>query len=405
MDIEKILEAIQQQTTLITNISNRLQVLEDEKIIKQDSIDEIYKEGVESILEEDVSSVQNSIRNSRRRTTIENLSMSKKPESIVVTHVVNIPSFDGKISEIKPRSVINFLGRVETYETAHQQKANLSNSFTREVQQELIGLSEGEYNNTTVGTITIQRFISIVRKHLEPKTQSRFLIMLKQSIYFPYCNVKEVNTNTVGELRNCIKKYSSDFLMIVELLSSNKSSIPPITNNKETGLIYFFNDGIPFGFGHGVFNQIGFKSGVKQNFKTIEEYINKFNNRIDEWYDLGVDIQPMFDAIKYPEKLPEPKQNKPKYFNKAKQAVNNLEEDNLSMVSKASSMTSSDKTNPELYAVHPDMKGVDRSKMPCHQKAIEKDCKRPECKYSHDEEVIQKYRDHLLSKLLNKEKP
>lgn len=402
-DISKILEALQQQTTLITNISERLNILES-TVIKNEEIEEVYQDAVDTIVDEDGTSVQNSTRNSRRRTTIENLSVYRKQENIVVTHVVNIPAFDGKIIELKPRSVINFLGKVEGYEISHQQKANLSNAFSREVQSELIALSNNEFNNTNIGTITIQRFISIVRKHLEPKTQSRFLQMLKQNLYFPYCNVKSIDTNTVGELRNCIKKYSSDFLMLVELLSSNKSTIPPITNNKETGLIYLFNEGIPFGFGHGVFNQIGFVNGVKQNFKTIEDYVNKFIDRVDGWYNLGVDIQPMFDAVKHPDKLPTQKENKSKSFSKPKPAINNLEEDNLSTVSKASSITTSDKTNPEVYAVHPDMKGIDRAKLPCHQKAIEKECKRPDCKYSHDEEVIQKYRDHLISKLLNKEK-
>ena len=407
-DINKILEALQQQTTLITSISERLNALES-TVVKHEEIEDIYQDALESIIEEDASSVQKTMGSSRRRTTIENLSISKKPESIMVTHVVNIPSFDGKISEIKPRSVINFLGKVETYETSHQQKANLSNAFTRDVQQELIGLSEGEYNNTTIGTITIQKFISIARKHLEPKTQSRFLSLMKQNIYFPYCDLKSVDTNTISELRNCIRKYGSDFLMLVELLSSNKDVIPPLTNNKETGLIYLFNDNIPFGFGHGVFTQIGFRHGIKQSFKAIDEYVTIFNNKLDEWYELGVNIQPMFDAIKYPDKLPKPKVGKfqQKQISQVKPnlAVNNIDEDLSSTLSRASSITTSDNASvAEVQAMHPDMmKPIDKSKRPCYEKALERVCNRPDCKFSHDETMVQEYRDRLIAKLTKRD--
>jgi hypothetical protein len=86
---------------------------------------------------DDTSSLQKTTKG--RRTTIENLSAPKeKQEPITITHVVNIPAFDVKILELKPRSVINFLSRVESYETSYLQKANMSTSFSREVQQELI---------------------------------------------------------------------------------------------------------------------------------------------------------------------------------------------------------------------------------------------------------------------------
>jgi hypothetical protein len=337
-----------------------------------------------------------------RRTTIENLSAAKKQEAISITHVMNIPAFEAKILELKPRSVINFLSRVESYETSYLQKANLSNSFSREVQQELIALSDSEFNNTNIGTITIKKFIELTKKHLEPKTQSRFLKLMRENVYFPYSNVKSVDTNSIGELRNCVKKYSSDFTMLVELLSCNADHIPPLTNNKETGLIYLFNDNIPFGLGHGVFTQIGFRKGVKEQFKSIDDYIMVFNNKLDEWYELGVHIQPMFDAIKYPDKLPKPKLSKQQnQQNKPTVAVNKIDEDTLS---KASSITTSENASvAEVQAMHPAMNPVSKSSRPCYEMALERVCKRPDCKFSHDEVLVQKYRDQLIAKLTKKD--
>jgi len=403
MELQQILEAIQQQSNALSTLNERINQLET--LALHHEADAIYKDALESVVD-DTSSLQKTTKG--RRTTIENLSAPKeKQEPITITHVVNIPAFDVKILELKPRSVINFLSRVESYETSYLQKANMSTSFSREVQQELIALSDNEFNNTNIGTISIKKFIEITKKFFKPKTQSRFLKLMKDNIYFPYSNVKAVDTNSIGEFRNCVKKYSSDFSMLVELLSCNADHIPPLTNNKETGLIYLFNDNIPFGFGHGVFMQIGFRHGVKEHFKTIDEYIRVFNGKLDEWYELGVNLQPMFDAIKYPDRLPKPKvskfQQKQSSQIKPNVAVNKIDEDLSSTFSKASSITTSDNaTVAELQAVHPEMKPMDKSKRPCYEKALERVCNRPDCKFSHDEAMVQKYRDQLIVKLTNK---
>ena len=403
-DLEQILDAIKQQSTAINNLTERMDNLEN--LALRHEVDALYQDALESVVG-DTPVPEKATKG--RRTTIENLSGHKeKQESITITHVVNIPAFEAKISELKPRSVINFLSRVESYEISYQQKANLSNSFSREVQQELIALSDNDFNNTNIGTISIKKFIELTKRHLKPNTQSRFLKLMKESVYFPYSNVKTVDTNSIGEFRNGVKKYSSDFSMLVELLSSNADHIPPLTNNKEAGLIYLFNDNIPFGFGHGVFTQIGFQRGVKNHFKTIDDYINNFNSKLDEWYDLGVNLQPMFDAIKYPDKLPKPKVNKFQHKEpnqiKPNAGINKIDEDSASVISKASSMTTSDNaSNAELQALHPEMKPLDKSKRPCYEKALERVCSRPDCKFSHDEAMIQKYRDTLITKLTKRD--
>ena len=152
MELQQILDAINEQSTLLNNLTERMDQLESSAL--QREVDAIYQDALESVVE-DSSPMQKTPKS--RRTTIENLSAAKKQEAISITHVLNIPAFEAKILELKPRSVINFLSRVESYETSYLQKANLSNSFSREVQQELIALSDSEVNNTNIGTITIKK--------------------------------------------------------------------------------------------------------------------------------------------------------------------------------------------------------------------------------------------------------
>ena len=127
--------------------------------------------------------------------------------------------------------------------------------------------------------------------------------------------------------RNMLKQYAEEFLMLLDLYSFNADMIPPINNLKEQGLIYQFNKKIPYGFGEGVYRQIGFTNSIRKTYNTMNDYINDFNNKVDNFYDCTTKVQPLFDAIL--DSTSTPTENKPKQFNRDNnnQKIMNINQD------------------------------------------------------------------------------
>ena len=117
-----------------------------------------------------------------------------------------------------------------------------------------------------------------------------------------------------------------------------------------------------------------------------------FNNRIDMLYEISNSLKPMYDAINKPDKLPDA----PKVFKNFKKEVNELC-DSRSIMSEESDLTSSDTTNAEVKAIMGPMKDQDKSKFPCHSYAINKECKRINCPYSHDETICKNWLEKVKS--------
>ena len=177
--------------------------------------------------------------------------------------------------------------------------------------------------------------------------------------------------------------------MLVELFAYDDSVLPPITTSSQNGLLFVFNQSIPFDYGSGVYMQIGYNGPHKKFFSTIEEYVTAFNARIDELYRFTNLAQPMYDAVQNPTKFPREKTSwKSKQLHQPQ--VKRTEEadqvnDNSSL---HSDLTSTDTTSPEVKAVFGNMVR-DKKTLPCHVFALNKECTRDNCPYSHDKSVIE----------------
>jgi hypothetical protein len=187
--------------------------------------------------------------------------------------------------------------------------------------------------------------------------------------------------------------------MLVDLLSNNVESIPPIVNTKDLGLIWQFNRSIPFGFGEGLYRQIGFKDGKKITFKNINEYCELVNKRMDEFYEYSNLIIPFFDAITNPN-------DKPKELKITKENIKNINlfedegGDSYTTFSTSSLLSDIDVVNvvpaPNNINNKPKFQTTDR---PCFRMATDGICETSTCRYSHDTELIKKCRQELMNKL------
>ena len=58
---------------------------------------------------------------------------------------------------------------------------------------------------------------------------------------------------------------------------------------------------------------IGFTNSIRKTYNTMNDYINDFNNKVDDFYDCTTKVQLLFDAILDPNSTPfenKPKQSK-----------------------------------------------------------------------------------------------
>ena len=116
------------------------------------------------------------------------------------TSTLTIPTFDNQLLYLKPRAVIRFTSAAHTYEYTYGIKANLSKCFKYDIQQQLCSYSDGLYNISTIGTITLKDFIKITRKFLQVYTQGSFLKQLSKSSFFPASNINDLDLNKFCQL-------------------------------------------------------------------------------------------------------------------------------------------------------------------------------------------------------------
>jgi hypothetical protein len=243
---------------------------------------------------------------------------------------------------------------------------------------------------------------------MQVHTQAQFLTSMNNSSRFPNSPVPmpALTLQNYPTFRNMLKQYSEEFLMLLDLFSFNSDMIPPINNLKEQGLIHQFNKKIPFGFGEGVYRQIGFANSIRKTYNTMNEFINDFNTKIDQFYECTTKVQPLFDAILDINSTPT--ENKSKQFNKSNNNqkimnINDNSEDELTSVS-ANSLSNSVKsiTNEEAinFLSAPGVKKQPNdAPRPCHKKALEGICKNNDCPWSHNKDIIDSYRNELINKL------
>ena len=366
--------SLEDVAAMLTTLSSRLDTIEfkqNEMNQKQDrDIDEKVK---------------------RRSTMVE--AALPRTENTRIQNTIQIPPFEYQLTSLSPRAVIRFISQAQVYQASYNTLANLSKSISHNVSLTLIAASEDEFNINNIGTITLDRLVHVIKLHLKIHTQQGLLIQMKKNAKFPYSDIKEINQKTFPEFRSLLKQYINDFIMLFDLLATNESTIPPISTSRENGLLNVFHYPIPFDFGSGVYNQIGYDGPKKIQFNSIHEYVQKFNERIDEFFKIANQLQPLYDAILKPDKLPVPRPSKVvsdefKYVDETK-----------SIGTKASDLTSSFTTNPEVTAIIGNTKPLDNSQLPCHGFALKKVCTRDPCPWSHDLKIIQKYLDSLRKDL------
>jgi len=214
---------------MLTDITTRLAILEDNNQV-------IFNNSMLKNLD-NINGSTVFARQSRKGSSTLHVAENYNPTANY-TSTLTIPTFDNQLLYLKPRAVIRFTSAAHTYEFTYGIKANLSKCFKYEIQQQLCSCSEGLYNISTIGTITLKDFIKITRKYLQVYTQGAFIKQLSKSSFFPASNITDLDLNTLPTFRNLLKQYTEEFIMLVDLLSNNVDSIPPLINTKDTGLIW-----------------------------------------------------------------------------------------------------------------------------------------------------------------------
>jgi hypothetical protein len=147
----------------LATIKTRLEVLEEANIgTKDDDEDSEFNFS----LNDELPKTPNP-----RRSTI---SEAKKQRRIIpkaINSIYSVKQCEAKLYELEPIKIARFIGLVNTYQITYGITANLSESFPNiRNQQALIVASNGLYNSTNIGTITLSSFQEIIKQHLQVHT-------------------------------------------------------------------------------------------------------------------------------------------------------------------------------------------------------------------------------------------
>jgi hypothetical protein len=227
---------------------------------------------------------------------------------------------------------------------------------------------------------------------------------------FPAAAISELTPKTYALFRSLFMQYISEFETVYDLLSYNKSSIPPTTNAKNSGLIWIFNQAIPFDFGEGIYDQVAFTAdGGKRKWTTITDYMQEVEMKLEEFYNDLSRTQHFYDAIKKPTKLPRPvktfqrdwRNNGSSNHNNHSRIKNHIQEldaDEISISSKTTTRSTS-----ETNSISADLMQISdegHRVTACYSMVFKGECKKMKnCQYSHDPKIIKECKVKLLKQL------
>jgi hypothetical protein len=386
---------LQSNNQALASIQSRLQILEE-------SNEDAEVEFDLQDLDENLPVTPNP-----RRSTISEARKTRRVIPKAINSVYSVKQCDAKLFDLEPIKIARFIGIVNTYQITYSLTANLSEAFPSvRTQQALIAASNGLYNSTNIGTITLNHFQEIVKQHLQVHTVIGFKDAMIKSCEFPSANITELTPKTFPLFRSLFMQYISEFETVCDLLSFNKASVPPTNNQKNLGLIWIFNQPIPFDFGEGIFDQIAFTpDGSKRKWSNISDYIQEVEAKLEEFYKDLSQTQHFYDAIKKPTKIP----RAPKLFQRTMSSNNNthsrpknlvqeLDADELSVSSKATTRSTSDNgsMNADLMQISDDGNKVTA----CYGMVFKGECKKLRlCPHSHDPKIIKECKARLLKQL------
>ena len=399
--LDNINNSLLNNNEALINIQARLETLEDANV-NDDQEEEFNLE-----IDEELPKMPNP-----RRSTISEARKSRRVIPKAINSVYNVKQCEAKLYDLEPVKIARFIGAVNTYQITYQITANLSESFPQvRTQQALIAASNGLYNSTNIGTITLNHFQDIVKQHLQVHTFAGFKDAMIKACEFPAANISELTPKTYALFRSLFMQYISEFETVYDLLSYNKSSIPPTNNTKNTGLIWIFNQPIPFDFGEGIYDQIAFTvDGGKRKWSTITDYLQEVESKLEEFYKDLSQTQHFYDAIKKPTKLPRPvknfqrnsyNNNTPNNHNNHSRTRNQVQELDIDELSISSRTTT--KSTSETNSISADLMQISdegHRVTACYSMVFKGECKKlKNCQYSHDPKIIKECKAKLLKQL------
>ena len=178
---------LQSNNQTLAVIQSRLDTLEDANIGNNN-----YEEEFNFEVGEDLPTTPNP-----RRSTISEARKSRRTIPQAINSVYNVKQCEAKLYELEPIKIARFIGVVNTYQITYSITANLSEAFPQvRTQQALIAASNGLYNSTNIGTITLSHFQEIIKQHLQVHTFAGFKDVMIKACEFPAANITELTTKT-----------------------------------------------------------------------------------------------------------------------------------------------------------------------------------------------------------------
>ena len=196
--LDNINNSLLNNNETLFNIQARLETLEDANAVSDNQEQDFNFE-----VAEDLPKTPNP-----RRSTISEAKKSRRTIPKAINSVFNVKQCDAKLYELEAVKIARFIGVVNTYQITYQITANVSESFPQvRTQQALIAASNGLYNSTNIGTITLNHFQDIVKQHLQVHTFTGFKDAMIKACEFPAAAISELTPKTYALFRSLFCDY------------------------------------------------------------------------------------------------------------------------------------------------------------------------------------------------------
>jgi hypothetical protein len=213
----------------------------------------------------------------------------------------NTPSWrDIKLQSLQVRSIVQFFQKVKDYTRSNKIKpvllSMISNVKTRLVAN-YNSLARRDKKKVIITELDLadmedDEIIEVIIASVRPNSLDTFLRLLKRNVEFKF-PFENYNPSAIdfGPFEQALYMYRNQFLTTFELLAEGNllRNIPPISNDKEIGVIRAFTNNIPLGYGAAVYRNL-----PKKEYEHLEDFLQDFFERVSlhsKWGENSRELQ------------------------------------------------------------------------------------------------------------------
>jgi len=318
----------------------------------------------------------------------------------------NTPSFEFlKLSKLDVSSVLEFMAGIDLYQNRHRLSVPAATLISEDIKDKLLGInSDDRLSDMNFYALSNQPLIQLMQKALMPRNVTDFRKQLDRNLKFSLPKDHRPTVTNFFLLHQALLTYRVQFGRLYDFISEGNTvqNIPRV-DSKDGGLLKIFVEKIPFGIGKRMLQNLN-----TDRYTDVDIFMDAFYEQLKALYKIAVDARLLNNILYDPTAVNSHAEKQyhrvqeltdPDHIGMVAQLLDNLESeepaDELSFISNSKPNSGGNTGNGSGHS-----SSAPKGPSACFMKAIEGECKKRDCTYSHEPDVLKNYLKDTMAKIL-----